>query len=165
MTTKEFKLLISILKAAYTSPNFLPDEYTIKVYYIALKDLPYETLNYAIQYHIATNKFPPTIAELRELCSPRIPDWSEAWHEVKRAIAKYGANREKEALESMSPMTKTIVQRLGFREICLSENTIADRANFRIVYEHESENTKKEVMLPNAIKERLCEMFTLNSPE
>ena len=161
MTFDEFKVLVKGMKAVYTSERFLPDADSIKIWYSLLKDLEYAVLNAAIQQYIATNKFPPTIADLRELattiCAGAIPDWGEGWEQVLMAIRKFGSYRETEALESMDEITKTCVKRLGFRNICLSENINQDRANFRMIYEQLTERTRKESVLPlslnNTIKQ------------
>ena len=65
MTFDEFKVLVRGMKAVYTSLNFLPDADSIKIWYKLLKDMPYELANVAIQKHMMTNKFPPTVAEIR----------------------------------------------------------------------------------------------------
>jgi len=155
MTTTEWALLVKALKSAYPSQNFLPDEWSVKVWYSLLKDVPYEALNIAIQRHISTNKYPPTIAELRSLTSEREKDWSEAWEEVKKAIRRYGSYNEAKALESMSPLTREIVQRFGFKEICLSDNEDVYRANFRMAYEQAAKKKEETAQLPETIKARL----------
>lgn len=52
-------------------------------------------------------------------------------------------------VESMSEITRKAVKKLGFRNICLSENITADRANFRTIYEQMAENeyTAKQIPL------------------
>ena len=74
-----------------------------------------------------TNKFKPTVAELREiyteLVSPTISDWSEGWEQVSKAM------------ESFDEIIREVVKRLGFQNICLSENIVADRARFAEIYQ------------------------------
>ena len=161
MTFDEFKILVKGMKAVYTSERFLPDADSIKIWYSLLKDLEYAVLNAAIQKYIITNTFPPTIADLRELattiCIGVLPDWGEGWEKVLHAIRFYGYYRESEALATMDELTKTCVKRLGWRNLCMSENSNHDRANFRMIYEQLQERTKKESVLPlslnNTIKQ------------
>ncbi len=155
MTIEQFTVLVKAMKTAYQSPNFIADDYAVKLWYSMLKDSPYEALNIAIQRHIATNRYPPTIADLRGSVSPKEKDWSEGWEEVKRAIRKYGSYREKEALDSMSPLTREIVQRFGFKEICMSENEDVSRANFRMAYEQSAKKNNELNVLPETVKVRL----------
>ena len=154
MTKEEWKVLVKAMKSAYPNQNFIPDEWSLELWYKMLSDIPYEALNLAIQRHISTNRYPPTIADLRG-CMVQEKDWSEGWAEVKRAISLYGAPREKEALESMSPLTRQIVKRLGFQEICMSENIMVERANFRMIYEQEAKKKSEELRLPETVRARL----------
>ena len=160
MTYEEFKRLAKGMKSIWTDPKFLPDRYSIELWYEMLKDLTYEELGTAIQVHATKSKWLPTIAELREaVLVPKagLKDWSEGWEQVVRAIGKYGAYQEWEALKSMDRITMLTVKRLGWKQICQSEqDTIpAIRANFRMIYEQMSEDTKEQVMLPGDVKGKL----------
>lgn len=161
MTRDEFKILAKGMKAVFTQPTFLPDADAFNIWYSLLKDLEYQVAQAAIQKYMLTNKFPPTIADIREhAASVRTgekPLWSDGWEEVLRAIRRYGSYRETEALNSMSEITRTAVQRLGFRNLCMSENIMADRANFRMIFEQladrEQTTQKMPVTLSNLIEE------------
>ena len=50
----------------------------------------------------------------------------------------------------MDPLTRQVVKQLGFRNICVSENPMAERANFRQCYEimAKREQTRQQVALP-----------------
>lgn len=151
MTREEFKVLCKGMKAVYTQPSFLPDADAFNIWYSLLQDIDYMVAQAAIQKYMLTNKFPPTIADIREYATTiktgEKPLWSDGWEEVLKAIRKYGSYRESEALESMTEITRNSVQRLGFRNICMSENIMADRANFRMIYEQiaEREHTSKQI--------------------
>ena len=161
MEREQFKVLCKGMKAVYTQATFLPDADAFNVWFALLGDLEYPVLNAAIQKYMVTNKFPPTIADLRELattiCIGDLPDWGEGWEKVLHAIRFYGYYRESEALATMDELTKTCVKRLGWRNLCMSENNNHDRANFRMIYEQLQERTKKESVLPlslnNTIKQ------------
>jgi hypothetical protein len=88
---------------------------------------------------VETQKWPPSIAEVRTMCSEiangKVLEWSDAWQEVIKAIAKYGCDYPEEALDSMSPITQTAVEKIGWRAICLSENPDIIRAQFRQVFQ------------------------------
>lgn len=152
MSFDEFKILVKGMKAVYTSERFLPDADSIKIWFQMLQDLSYQQTNAAIQKYMLTNKFPPTIADIRELAVAvlhgDLPDWGEGWEQVLRAIRMYGSYRVEEAMNSFDPITKRCVERLGFRNICMSENVANDRANFRMIYENLAEREKKESQIP-----------------
>lgn len=161
MTRDEFKILAKGMKAVFTQPTFLPDADAFNIWYSLLKDLDYQVAQAAIQKYMLTNKFPPTIADIREYAASvktgEKPIWSDGWEEVLRAIRRYGSYRETEALNSMSEITRTAVQRLGFRNLCMSENIMADRANFRMIFEQladrEQTTQKMPATLTNLIEE------------
>lgn len=151
MTKEEFKVLCKGMKAVYVQPTFIPDQDSFNIWFSLLQDLDYMVAQAAIQKYMLTNKFPPTIADIREYATSisigEKPLWSDGWEEVQMAIRKFGSYREDEALESMTETTRRAVQRLGFKSICMSENIMADRANFRMVYEQiaDREHAAKQI--------------------
>lgn len=152
MEREQFKVLCKGMKAVYTQETFLPDADAFNIWFALLGDMDYAVLNAAIQKYMVTNKFPPTIADLREIattiCAGDLPDWGEGWEKVLNAIRYFGFYRETEALQTMDELTRTCVKRLGWRNLCMSENNNLDRANFRMIYEQLQERTKKEQILP-----------------
>ena len=66
MNKEEFTKLAKGMKAVYTSQNFLPDSDAMKVWFAMLQDLDYKPTSIAVQKYMMTNKFPPTIADIRE---------------------------------------------------------------------------------------------------
>jgi hypothetical protein len=162
MTFDEFKILAKGMKSVYTRENFLPDAESIKIWFSLLKDIPYEVLNVAIQKYMMTNKFAPTIADLRELASEvtqgQISDWGDGWEQVLRAIREFGMYDVRAALNSMDDITRKCVERLGFREICMSTNIAVDRANFRMLYETLANRQKEDAKLSISIKTKLAQL-------
>ena len=138
MSKQEFATLVLAMQAMY-GDEFIGTEEAIDVWFALLHDLDYQILSRALQKHMLTNKFKPTVAELREiyadLICPTISDWSEGWEKVSRAIGHYGMYRTEETMESFDEVTREAVKRLGFQNICLSENIVADRARFAEIYQ------------------------------
>lgn len=163
MTFDEFKILVKGMKAVYTSPNFLPDADSVKIWYRLLGDMPYELANIAIQRHMATNKFPPTVAEIRQAAVQTVDtpqNWADGWEQFRRAVGKYGYYQQDAALASMDETTRKVVKRLGWKQLCESENQMQDRANFRIIYEQEANRRREMAVLPVELRgaiERLQE--------
>lgn len=154
MNKEEFFAIASAIRTYYPKENILPNSQALELWYRELQDIPAKVAEAALRKWVATNKWSPSIAELRETAAEvqngEIPDWGEGWEQVLTAIRRFGSYREREALDSLDPMTRTCVQRLGFRNICMSENISADRANFRMMYESlaEREQTRQQVALP-----------------
>lgn len=54
----------------------------------------------------------------------------------------------------MDAITRKCVKRLGFQNLCVSENITADRANFRMIYEQEQKAQKELRQLSPALQEQ-----------
>lgn len=162
MERKEFALFASALRTYYPKEKLLPNEQAMELWFNQLQDIPYKLAELTLNKWVATNKWSPTIADIREqalgITQGRAKEWGEAWQDVLRAIHKYGSYRELEALESLDETTRTVVKRLGFRNICLSEDIQVDRANFRMIYEQRQEREKQEAQVPQNIKALIAQM-------
>lgn len=93
MVDAEFKLLVKAMRAVYAQPTFIPDQYAYRVWLKLLEDLEYKDCQRAIQEHMTTSKFPPTIADIRELAARHESEKEgeirelEAWAIVRRAAS------------------------------------------------------------------------------
>lgn len=151
---RKFAGLLKGLKGAYTSASFLPDDKAVKVWYSMLKDLPYDTLSLAVQIHIATSTYPPTIAELRAKCADILvqhDDWTEAWSKVLDVVSGYGLSNGQEGLKQLDAVTVEAVKRVGYWAICNSENISIERANFRAAYEQIVAREKQNAVIPQRL--------------
>lgn len=155
MTSEEFIPLAKGMRAAYCAQSFLPDEEALKLWYRMLKDLDGKTVAAAVYKHISSCKFPPTIADIREQCaaieSGGEKNWLEGWGMVVRAIGRHGTYGRKEAIKKLrefDPLTADVVEKMGWQNLCESENQVADRANFRIAYEAYATRKKELAKLP-----------------
>lgn len=87
MSKQEFATLVLAMQAMY-GDEFIGTEEAMNVWFALLHDLDYQILSKALQKHMLTNKFKPTVAELREiyvdLICPVILNWSEGWEKVSR---------------------------------------------------------------------------------
>lgn len=154
MDKQQFSTLAMAIRTYYPKENILPNAPAMELWFRELQDIPYQVAEAALRKWVSTNKWSPSIAELREMAATvsngEIPEWGEGWEKVLKAIRKYGLYNIGGAMASLDPMTRTAVERVGFREICMSENISVERANFRMVYESlaEREKTRQQVALP-----------------
>lgn len=159
---EEFKSVVKVLKSTYTGPNFLPDADAVTAWYYMLKDINFEVLKAAAYKYAMTNKFPPTVADLRDMAlsvtNGDIPLWSDGWEQVQKAIRKYGSYNPAAAFAMMDSLTADTVRRLGWNELCMSENPVADRANFRVIYEQLADRKHKEDKLPAGLTQLIESM-------
>lgn len=165
MTAEEFKLFAAGLKSAYPSQNFLPDEYAMKTWYRLLKDIDYSIATTTAYKYICSNRFPPTICDIRTGCSEIAAgdkkDWLECWNKIQAVRGRYGYNRPNEAykaLEAFDPLTARVARMMGWYTICTSEKPAVDRANFRECYESLTQRSRESEKLPPGIRDDLRDL-------
>lgn len=155
MDKQKFATLAIGIKSAYPASKILEDPASMDFWYLMLKDIPYEVAENAVMEHICTNVFPPNIAEIRKLCMERCRrsalSFDDAWGVVQKAISTYGRERPHEAYETMDELTLAVVKNLGWVSLCTSNNTTADRANFREAYEADVEALQHSNQLPEFV--------------
>lgn len=153
---KEFAIFASALRTYYPKENLLPNEQAMQLWFNQLSDIPYKVAEVTLNKWVATNKWSPSIADIREqatgLTQGEAKEWGEAWQDVLRAIRLYGSYEELKALDSLDEITRKTVKHLGYRNLCFSENIQNDRANFRMIYEREQERAKQSAQLPPRLK-------------
>jgi len=157
MQDEELLKLLAGIKTIWPTFTAMNSEQGIEIWSKMLGDLDYMTCENAILELASTLKFAPAISEIREKAAqmlyPPIIDWGEAWGSVLNSIRRYGSYREAEAMESMDELTRTCVQRLGYQNLCMSENQETDRANFRMIYNQLTDRQANENRIPIAIRE------------
>ena len=157
MTKKEFAIFAAALKTYYPREALLPNDQAMELWFRQLEDIPYKVAEAGLNKWVATQKWSPSIADIREMSAGiqngDIPDWGEGWKDVQKAIQRYGWYHQKEAMECFDGITKQTVERLGFANLCLSENPETDRMNFRVIYQQLAERKKQEAQIPQALKE------------
>lgn len=175
MTRTETTALLGLLKTAF--PRFYSDigdkgdmvNETVEMWHLMLSDTEFDIAQVALYKLIATCKFPPSIAEMRECIAavnhPEIPDPGEAWMEVTSAIRYHGYMRQDEALASLSRYARQAVARIGWRALCHGENEMADRAHFFKVYESIIHRVEQNRLLPTGLQEAITAMLEVANPE
>ena len=166
MTKQEFANIAAAMKAYYPRDNFLPDTISMTAWYEALQDIDYNVAKNAVQAHVQLSPYPPTVADIRKnsvkITTPEVMgDWSDGWGQVKRAISRYGSWDMAGALSSFDDTTREAVKRLGWDDICSSENIETTRAQFRQTYELISKWETEQACIPAKIKAQLGELKLL----
>lgn len=166
MDKKEFSTFAMALRTYYPKEQLLPNQQAMELWYRELCDITYKVAEAALRKWVVNNKWSPSIAEIRDMTATvtqgKIPDWGEGWEQVLMAIRKYGSYRETEAMESLDDITKQCVTRLGFKNICMSENIASDRANFRMIYEQLAERKKVDQKMPLQLKNAIQGLLESN---
>lgn len=159
MTRQEFGKIAMAIRTYYPKERILPDDYAVELWFDALKDLDYQTARYAVKKWAETNQWSPSISDIRGMCATLLcgdfNTWEEEWQKVCEAISYFGYTHETEALDSLSEITRKIVVRLGFKNLCASENPAVDRANFRDIYNNLINKQKEREKLSEPIRKVL----------
>lgn len=160
MTKREFGLFAAAIRTYYPRENILPNEQAHDLWFRQLQDVPYPVAEAVLAKWVATNKWSPSIADIRDGVAEiqnggPADDWGEAWDQAMTAIRRFGSYDEDGALASLPPLTRETVRRLGYKSLCWSENQVADRANFRQVYEILSKRKVETDKIPLPVRETL----------
>ena len=158
MKAKEFAVFADRIKTAFHKDNLLATDDQMEWWFELLGDIPFQIAMLALKKYALSNKFPPSVSEIRtiaaDLTGERLPDADEAWGQVNNAIRRFGYMREREALDSMSEPVRKAVERIGFQNICQSPyeqlNTL--RAQFRGAYEAEYRRSMEVHKMPERMK-------------
>ena len=125
------------------------DDARMRLYVEMLSDIPPQILEAAVKKLIMTNKFLPSIAEIREtaygikgtISGTAAPDESEAWGEVIKAIRSVGYYGK--PTFSHEAIT-TAVNNIGWQDICMTTNEGINtlRSQFRRAYQLAAQRQK-----------------------
>jgi hypothetical protein len=149
-------------------PSFHLNSSAIEVYVQLLADIPSPALEQAALEHISRSTFFPSIAELRaatfdilEAANP-IPTDYEAWAEVQAEIRRVGHCSQP---KFENPLASQVVQQLGWRYLCLSENPVADRAHFVKAYQALAERQRHSARRLQVVTEFIAELKSASQPQ
>lgn len=155
MTELKAQELVMHLLAAYPATTSRLDKDQVKAvghtYRRMLRDLPFPEAGAAVEHLIATSKYLPTVAEIRMAAvtvvigQPRAG--AEGWEEFLAAVRRYGYMREPGVdFTFADPVTAKCVDCFGWKNLCSSENAVADRARFIDLYEQLSATVRIEAV-------------------
>ena len=166
MERDEFKILVKSMKAVYAQPTFLPDQDAFNVWYALLKDLPYELASMAVQKHMLTEKFPPTIADLRakanEVVERPAEEMSEleAWALVRKAIGNSNYHAEEEFARLPEVCRIAVGSPANLREWAMMDSdqvATVEQSHFIRNYRAAAKRMTEDRKLPQAFRERIAE--------
>ncbi len=117
-----------------------------------LADVDHAIGKAALSRLLRSSKFVPTIAEFREACvdvaGGRRKNGGEAWGEVLALIRRHGSHRwPGQDFEIADPLIAAAVRSFGWRDLCASENAVADRARFIELYDQLAKADRKEIAI------------------
>lgn len=172
MTRDEFKILVKGMKAAYTTPSFIPDKDAFEIWYGLLSDIPYEAASVATKSYMMTETKTPAPADIRNkammLFKNNELNEIEAWTLVSKAIRNgyYGAEKE---FEKLPPIVQKSVGSPGQLRMWATtdsksiETVVA--SNFMKTYKTEVKRAEEYARLPEDVRALIQNMSPMNGIE
>ena len=161
MTQQEFGNLVKGMKAVYTDPKFIPDNWAMEVWFSMLKDILYEVASVSVQTYMMTNKFPPTIADIREHAMKNTTEEQMspnlAWSLVYKAICNSSYNSVKEFEKLPEIVQKVVGSPSALESLARSDgfNEEVEKSLFVKQYNAMITREQENAKLPQSIKDRL----------
>lgn len=107
-----------------------------------LEDMPLDVGLAALKRHAATNKWPPSVAEIRAIATEAVVgrrrSGLDAWGDVRKAIGRWGLpgiDGKGTAPQFADELVARVVASMHWPSICNSTNEVADRAHFAKAYD------------------------------
>ena len=156
MTKQEAAKLVAVMVAATAQGARLDGEAVtamVDAYASLLSDLDYARCSAAVRALLQGQTWIPSVAEIRKVVLEleRGPKRSggEAWGAVVQAMKHEGAYKFPGIdFKFVDPVTARCVEHLGWKELCLSENQVSDRARFIELYDNLADRAEREDRSP-----------------
>jgi hypothetical protein len=177
MEMQETLKLLTTIQASYPiHKDNWEDEKQIrlkaKMWHIHFQEYEFEEVFGALVKYVATEKFPPTIADLKQIVAKnRNPEafktGENAWEEVLMGVKKYGYYQQDKAFEGFDAQTKRLVKSLGWGAICqCPEDKIGIiKSNFVKMWDNVKLEEKENELIPIEIFNRLKEYESKRLPK
>lgn len=158
MTFKEFGMLADAIKTYFPRDNILPTNEAMELWYDMLKDLDYKSACIGLKKHVASSRFAPTIADIREnvvsINEPQELNEMEAWALVYKAMCNSGYNSVEEFAKLPPLLQKAVGLPDNLREWALTENLNLEvvSSNFMRNYKAVILREKEFAKMPSEVK-------------
>lgn len=170
MTRADAAKLVGIIVMAYPNYDKFKDENAVKatvdLWAMMFKDDPAGVVGLATKKHIATNKWPPSIAEIRELMleltAPDLIPPDQAWLAVADYIDTQGEYGGGDHTGCLPPLIARVIDSIGYHNL-YDLNCGSFRGNkpgmarvaFNNIYTPLYEREKKRAMTPKEVTEKI----------
>ena len=177
MLREEVEFLMGCMQIDY--PRFYQNleygtplyEATVSSWAEMLEDVPFEIGKLAYKKLVATCKYLPTKAELRQAVADiaYIPplDPGEAWANVNRAISHYGYANPAGAKAMLSDVEWQAVQQMGgWRTLCHSDisSEMGNRAHFLKIFENLNRRQYDDRQVPERLRLEIVKVIKVMPP-
>lgn len=157
MNFKEFGKLADAIKTYFPRDDMLPTDTAMELWYDMLKDMDYQSAYIGLKNHVATSKFAPTIADIRNgavISQPQELNEMEAWSLVSKAIRNSGYNSADEFTKLPPIVQKAVGLPSQLRTWALDENYNEQVAmsSFQRAYKAELKHREELQKIPRNVR-------------
>lgn len=161
MTLNETAKLLVIIRGLYPRDKAFdkPKEELTRIasiWQVMLEDVPFDVAQAAVQAVASTSQFTPSIADIRawhmSFTGNKTMDADEAWGLVQKAIQQYGYSQPEKARDSMPIDVWRMVERIGWRDLCMSEEPGVERGQFMKMWGLHQKREQEKAVLPPAVR-------------
>lgn len=163
MIFKEFGQLADAIKTYFPKDNMLPTDTAMELWYDMLKDMDYKSAYMGLKNHVATSRFPPTIADIRNgvaISQPNELNETEAWSLVSKAIRNSGYNSVEEFAKLPPLVQKAVGLPNQLRAWALDENFNEQFVsnNFMKCYRNELARQREFQKMPKEVQNTIVKV-------
>lgn len=180
MTRAEVAAILKLVVASYPNYDKFRDKTevanTVNLWAVMFADDDRDMVTLAVKKHIATNKWPPSIAEIREIIAqiqhPELIPPDVAWSAVSDLMYAEGQFYDGDLYRRLPPLIARTVETIGYHTLWEmrrghygGSKAGMDRVTFIQQYTPAYERARSEAMTPAAINsEMAASRNALNSP-
>ena len=166
MDKPETMKLMALIVAAFPNCKLNPeDENQRAVWHDMLQDLPLSTAAIATKAMIATLKYPPSIADIREAVAKAQAESrgdltaGEALAKLRRALSRYGYYDPTGARECLGERIWEVMRMVGgsWGDLCISEDENWP-ARFERLYKEQATREQYVAQIPAPVMDRLKQL-------
>lgn len=162
MTRDETKTILAMMSTVYPLHLMAAvTEMTVNVWAQMLGDLEYKPVQAATAAWIATEHYPPTIADIRERVTeaalPPVSPPETAWKLINAAVTRYGRNWPDKARVMIGEDIWRTVARFGWSHFCDMDMTheATQFAQFREAYNAGIKRERVAAQIPASVRKAL----------
>lgn len=159
MTEKDSIRIVTLICMSYPSSERLGENAIkgmVNIWKTLFADDPAELVELAVTRHIATSKWPPSVAEIRELMAqmqnPELIPPDLAWAAVKDAMRSCGEYLHRDIHELFPALIARVIETVGWHELWLSAKDKYTGQRFFDVYTPMYQRELQKAMLPAGVR-------------
>lgn len=159
MTEKDTIRIVTLICMSYPSSERLGENAIkgmVNIWKTLFADDPAELVELAVTRHIATSKWPPSVAEIRELMAqmqnPELIPPELAWVAVRDVMAKCGEYMHRDLREIFPPLIARTVETIGWHALWISSQDKFTGQRFFDVYTPMYQRELQKAMLPASVR-------------